>query len=183
MLKKIISGAQRGVDRAALDIAILLNFEYGGWCPKGRLDEKGEIPKTYTKLREVVGIFKSEKENYDARTKKNIEDSDATLIIVPHIPLPREIKDGTLLTIQYAQEIAVQDAERPKEPYLILDLSQPTHVNSEKLIKWIKENRISVLNIAGPRESTCPGIYQSSFELLQVALPQCKNSFSLKARL
>lgn len=87
MLRKIVTGGQTGVDRAALDAAMLLNIEYGGWCPKGRLDEKGKIPEKYKYLDEISGEFKSENENYAARTKKNIEDSDGTLIIVPVKPL------------------------------------------------------------------------------------------------
>jgi len=31
---KIISGGQTGIDRAALDAAIEMGVEYGGWCPK-----------------------------------------------------------------------------------------------------------------------------------------------------
>jgi hypothetical protein len=37
MIKKIITGGQTGVDRAALDVAINVNISYGGWCPKGRI--------------------------------------------------------------------------------------------------------------------------------------------------
>ena len=32
---KIISGGQTGIDRAALDAAIEMGVDYGGWCPKG----------------------------------------------------------------------------------------------------------------------------------------------------
>ncbi len=45
--KKIISGGQTGVDRGALDAAIALDFEHGGWCPLGRLAEDGQIPDRY----------------------------------------------------------------------------------------------------------------------------------------
>ena len=174
MLRKIVTGAQTGVDRAALDAAMLLEFEYGGWCPKGRLDEKGTIPEKYKNLKEVSGEFKADKENYDARTKKNIEDSDATLIFAPQIPLPEKIKDGTLLTIEYAK--------KQLKPYLIVDLSKPIRTNSELIAAWVKENRVSTLNIGGPRESTCSGIYHATLGLLEITLPQCKNCFSLRTR-
>lgn len=175
MFHKIVTGGQTGVDRAALDAATLLDFEYGGWCPKGRLDEKGKIPEKYNNLKEVSGDFKTDKENYDSRTKKNIEDSDGTLIFVPKIPLPKQIQDGTILTIK--------DAERQKKPYLIVNLSKPIVANSEIIVNWIKENKVSILNIGGPRESTCPGIYQSCLSLLEVTLPKFKNNFSLKPKL
>jgi hypothetical protein len=175
MLQKIVTGAQTGVDRAALDAAMLLDFEYGGWCPKGRLDEKGMIPEKYKNLKEVSGEFKADKENYDARTKKNIEDSDATLILAPEIPLPEKVKDGTLLTIEYAK--------KQLKPYLIVDLSKPLHTNSELVAAWVKENSVNTLNIGGPRESTCPGIYQTTLGLLEITLPKCKNFFFFRARL
>ena len=45
MVKRIISGGQTGVDRAALDVALEHNFPCGGWCPKGRRAEDGPIPE------------------------------------------------------------------------------------------------------------------------------------------
>lgn len=172
MLQKIVTGGQTGVDRAALDAAMLLGIEYGGWCPKGRLDEKGGIPGKYKELKEVLSEFANSKENYDTRTKMNIKDSDATLVLVPSMPLPKEIQDGTILTIN--------DAKKQNKPYLIIDLSKLIQSNVDLIVDWVKENGIGILNVGGPRESTCPGIYQSSLKLLEVALPQCQ--YSLRNR-
>ena len=44
---KILSGAQTGADRAALDWAIFRDIPHGGWCPKGRKAEDGKIPPHY----------------------------------------------------------------------------------------------------------------------------------------
>ena len=38
-VRKIVSGGQTGVDRAALDFAIEAGLEHGGFCPKGRRAE------------------------------------------------------------------------------------------------------------------------------------------------
>lgn len=156
MLEKIISGGQTGVDRAALDVAINNNITVGGWCPQGRIDELGKIPEKYNQLKEISGLFPNDKENYDARTKKNITDSDGTLIIVPELPLPSTIKDGTLLTIE--------EAARQQKPYVLISLSED---NIGKCLEWLKENEIRTLNIAGPRESTCPGIYEACSSFLE----------------
>ena len=48
-LTKIISGAQTGADRAALDWAIFRDVPHGGWCPKGRKAEDGVINRWKTK--------------------------------------------------------------------------------------------------------------------------------------
>src|SRR5213080_3040594 len=47
MIKKIISGGQTGVDRAALDVALELGIACGGWCPKGRKAKDGPIALRY----------------------------------------------------------------------------------------------------------------------------------------
>ncbi len=160
----IISGGQTGVDLAALDAAIKYGIPHGGWCPKGRIQEKGGvIPKKY-KLTEISGDFATEKENYDARTKKNIEDSDGTLILIPKIPLSSQIKDGTLLTIKEAESKAqLQHKAMP----LLIDLSKSPAENLEAIITWIEKEKIKTLNIAGPRETTCPGIYQMTIQFLK----------------
>lgn len=155
-LKKIVSGGQTGVDRAALDAAIRLDIEYGGWCPKGRLDEKGIIPSEYSCLTEIEGTFTSDQDNFNARTIKNIIDSDGTIIIVPSWPLPENIKDGTILTIG---EISRQDI-----PYYILNIE---NYDLNDCINWIRESGIEVLNVAGPRESNSLGIYSISESLLE----------------
>lgn len=50
MLEKIISGGQAGVDLAALDAAMALGIPYGGYCPKGRINENGKIPENINYL-------------------------------------------------------------------------------------------------------------------------------------
>jgi hypothetical protein len=42
----ILSGAQTGADRAALDWAIFHDIPHGGWCPKGRKAEVAKAPRS-----------------------------------------------------------------------------------------------------------------------------------------
>jgi hypothetical protein len=153
MIEKIVTGGQTGVDQASLKIASDEGIEIGGWCPKGGLDEKGNcILDKYSSLKET------ETSDPNERTKLNIEDSDGTLIIVPCIPLPEKIKDGTLLTIEHAK--------KQKKPNLIISLAEKKDA-VDTIHNWMQENDIKILNIAGPRESNAPGIHDEACELFQ----------------
>ena len=73
MLRKIISGGQTGADRAGLDFAIHAGPEHGGYVPRGRKAEDGRIDDRYN-------LFERSTSSYPARTRRNIEESDGTVI-------------------------------------------------------------------------------------------------------
>ncbi|MBN1394233.1 MAG: putative molybdenum carrier protein [Pirellulales bacterium] len=141
---KIISGGQTGVDRAALDAAVELGLPHGGWCPLGRAAEDGRIPDRY-ELRET------DSPEYPARTERNVIEADATLIL-HRGPL----SGGTELTVRLA--------ERHNRPHLVVDLDGA--IDSAEVRHWLEETGVSILNVAGPRESQSPGIYESAREFL-----------------
>ncbi len=144
---RIVSGGQTGVDRAALDVALLLDFEIGGWCPRGRRAEDGPISQNYP-LAETTSAA------YSQRTEANVRDSDATLILSRG-----RLSGGTALT---------RDTARThKKPLLVLDLRTAT---PDDAVIWIKRQAISVLNVAGPRESAAPGIYEEASGYLRRVL-------------
>ena len=143
-LKKIISGGQTGVDRAALDAAISLAIQHGGWCPLGRLAEDGRIPDHYL-------LEETDSPEYPVRTERNVVQSDATLILYRS-----QLGGGTLLTLRLAEE--------HKKPYLAVDLEWP--LSFAEIRRWLKTNRVEVLNVAGPRESQSPGIGEMSREFI-----------------
>lgn len=164
MIEKIVSGGQTGVDQAGLLIATEMGIEVGGWCPKGGLDENG------TSMLNVYPLKEATTTNPDERTKLNIRDSDGTLIIVPCIPLPDKIKDGTRLTIEHAIEL--------KKPHLIIELDKKDDA-ANTVNEWVKENNIHVLNIAGPRESNSPGINKESCEIFREIFASLKCEFNM----
>jgi len=145
LITKIISGGQTGVDQAALDAAIALGIKHGGWCPKNRLNEKGRIPKFYN-LKETSSTL------YQQRTSLNIKQADSTLII---------IKDGKW---GKGTELTKDLCEIYSKKYLIID--KFNRANQIKFINWINETNPNVLNIAGNRESTSPGIYNETVKFL-----------------
>lgn len=144
-LKRIVSGGQTGVDRAALDVAIELEIPHGGWCPKGRLAEDGPIPACYQ-------LVETDQPEYSVRTERNVLDSDGTLIFYKE-----RLQRGTLLTNRLAKMHG--------KPHLRVRLDHPVSILS--IQKWIRQSRIESLNVAGPRESSQPGIHTTVVKLLR----------------
>jgi hypothetical protein len=87
MLRKIISGGQTGADRAGLDFAIEKGLEHGGYVPRGRKAEDGRID-------DRCNLVELSTSSYPARTRRNIEESDGTVIF----SLERLLSGGTKLT-------------------------------------------------------------------------------------
>ncbi len=143
-VRRIVSGGQTGVDRGALNAAIELGIEHGGWCPQGRLAEDGVIPAQYA-------LTETDSADYPARTEQNVVDSDGTLILHRG-----RLSGGTSLTQQMARKHA--------RPCLTLDLEAVADV--ESIRRWLAENNIRVLNVAGPCERSAPGIAAQTQALL-----------------
>ncbi len=147
---RIVSGGQTGVDRAALEMAIALGIAHGGWCPRGRLAEDGSVPSRYE-------LIENESTEYKVRTAQNVTDSDATLILHE-----RPLSGGTLLTKRVAARLS--------KPHACFRITSESAV---AIGRWLDQVRPEVLNIAGPRESSDPGIQQRATDLLLRAVTRC----------
>jgi hypothetical protein len=148
MVKKIISGGQTGVDRAALDAAIKLMIPHGGWIPQGRLTENGPLPPEY-QLQETSST------SYADRTEKNVLDAEGTLII-SRGPLT----GGS----EYTREMAIKH----NRAWLHIDLEQiPAFQAATAINDWISKKGIQILNVAGPRASKDPKIYRDTLNILE----------------
>jgi hypothetical protein len=147
-LRKIVSGGQTGVDRAALDTAMERGVPVGGWCPKGRRAEDGTISDRYP-LKETPS------EAYEQRTAWNVRDSDGTLIITHGA-----LEGGTGLTME--------EAKRQERPVLHVRTTDPVPV--PMIRAWGEDHDVRVLNVAGPRASEVEGIYDDARVLLEAFL-------------
>lgn len=138
-IAKIISGGQTGVDRAALDFAIEAGIPHGGWCPQGRRAEDGCIDDRYQ-------LTETDSKDYSVRTEKNLLEADGTLIIDYGTP-----SGGTALTVELCL--------KHLKPVHLIDLEDIDKNLREEFWRWIEDNGIHTLNIAGSRESKHP-IYE-----------------------
>ena len=156
---KIISGGQTGVDRAALDVALKHGIACGGWCPAGRLDEFGRIPDRYP-------LSELDHGGFTERTLQNVKDSDGTVIIYPG-----KLGGGTEQTVQFCV--------KRQRPHQLIEASKISAEDAAKLIiNFVRQNRIAVLNVAGPRQSEWPEGHDYAFRALEAFV----NSITSKSR-
>jgi len=134
-LRKVISGGQTGADQAGLCAAHNLGLETGGTAPPKFVTDVGPAPNV---LR-AYGLVEGEPDprTYPKRTRKNVQDSDGT-VLFGDMSSP-----GSRLTIRYCIQL--------NKPYAI-------NPDAEQLARHVRSNNIEVLNVAGNRERTNPGI-------------------------
>lgn len=157
MIRKVISGGQTGVDRAGLDAALNAGIPIGGYCPKGRRAEDGVIPDQYPMIE-----LESPESYY--RTEMNVLESDGTLILNKGT-----LSGGTKLTHDFTVQYG--------KPRLVIQLDAEYFIEPAHVIRWLAGQYISVLNIAGPRESKCiGGIYDEAYSYLDKVFTMLKES-------
>jgi Circularly permutated YpsA SLOG family len=216
-LRKIVSGGQTGVDRGALDAALVAGFSCGGWCPADRAAEDGVIPDRYplthlpvefaagrrprAPVRESGCLFDETKdlaepseklvmddgaeptsdgqrdvirtvrpdeeqsptarqvaEQYRARTLKNVQDSDGTVILYSET-----LSGGTLLT----QKLCM----RERKPFIALDANEMTKLRAaDAVVRFVEEHGIGVLNVAGPRLSGWAKGYGFALQVMGIVI-------------
>ena len=139
LVEKLISGGQTGADRAALDVAIRRGLQHGGWCPRGRKAEDGPIGEEYQ-------LNETPSDDYIQRTECNVRDSDGTVVFT----LSSEVTGGSLSTIEFARKYG--------KPWLHLSKERESRYAS-LFNRFVRDNEIKTLNVAGSRESKEPGIY------------------------
>ena len=188
-IQMLISGGQTGVDRAALDFAMAMKIPCSGWCPAGRRAEDGPIADCYP-------LLEASSELYQQRTRLNVRDSDATLIIADSSP-----SNGTRLTVEYCQkmrkpfhilnseaffdrppklkalsspaiEVPENESHRQKNTD---DLSDTEWFEVAETLNWLHKTKPGILNIAGPRKSESPPTEMLARSLLKMILAPSEN--------
>ena len=146
MLTKIVSGGQTGADQGGLEAGRLLGLETGGWIPKGRLTENGPKPELAK-----YGLKEHVSSSYVPRTYANAHDSDGTIRIAYDFHSAGE-------------QCTLKAIKQCKKPYY--DVNVHAAQEHEKVAQWIIDNNIHVLNVAGNRESKCPGLQEFTVNYL-----------------
>lgn len=139
MITRVISGGQIGADIAGLRAADACGVETGGTAPKGWRTLHGPNPglKNY-------GLVQDGSPYYPPRTRKNVRDSDGTIRFAINFNSPGE--RATLREVVAADKpcFDVQLELVPSDPPVWV-LNPPV----SEARKWVEDNRIRTLNVAG----------------------------------
>ena len=158
---RIISGGQTGVDRAGLVAAMSYSIPIGGWVPKGRMAEDGVVPEDFYDMQECEG-------GYRERTRANVRSGNATLILSDKFPL----SGGTAYTAEIAAEM--------DRPCKVVNLDEDDAVGQVRDWMISLEDSLEgsgriILNVAGPRESVSPGVFEKAKKVLLDVFMQFRN--------
>lgn len=115
-IARIVSGGQTGVDRAALEFGRRVGVPIGGWCPAGGWAE--DLPDPPGLLAEFPELDETRSSHPAQRTRWNVRDSDATLVLVRgEVSSP-----GTAATITFAEDFG--------RPHLVADVEDVVAVRA-----------------------------------------------------
>jgi hypothetical protein len=115
------------------------------------MTEAGRLPDKYV-MQETTSI------SYPERTEMNVADSDGTLI-VSH----GKLAGGSALTLDMAA--------KHRKPCLHIDLNELDESRASEVVSnWVNAREIRILNVAGPRASENPGIYEATRRLLTLVI-------------
>lgn len=149
ILKKVISGGQTGADIGALRAAKDSGIETGGWIPRGFRTERG--PKT--DRGSVYGLVETDTTDYLSRTGFNVRDSDITLWFgFPKSPGGYATKKACKF---FKKEFICTNEMTPRS-----------------LAEFLVKKNVSIINVAGNRESTNPDIEEATYRFLMLVFEE-----------
>lgn len=140
----IISGGQTGADRTALEVARELGLPTGGTAPLGWQTDDGADPALA-----AFGLSESPFRGYRVRTRTNVRNADATVLF------GRTTSPGCQVTIRACRDYAKPYVENP---------------SVDELVQWLVDHHPRVVNVAGNRRRTNPGIVEHVRQVLRPSL-------------
>ena len=158
----ILTGAQTGVDTAAIRAATKLQLPYEGWVPLGYTNEAGPIRAEY-----LANLRETPSQDNAQRTERNIRGSDMVLTILKGSPA--HARGGT----KWAMDVA----EKARKEICFVDLKNELSAEVDKVRRWLTGVKLgkSRCAINGPRESEEPGIEEEAMNFLCWALEDLRS--------
>lgn len=151
MKLQIISGGQTGVDTAALLAAEAHSLPICGYVPKDYTNELGayRIPARFWPFLTLTNTTES-----SLRTELNCTEADGILTLLKGENRYTNVSKGTQHGIDHARSLGKSAAQ-----LCFVDLASTNLVaETEKVVSWIVDTKVTKCAIGGPRESEVPGI-------------------------
>ncbi len=151
LIRKILSGGQSGVEAGAMDLALKMGLECGGWMPRG-YRFTGEPPPVDYRLKETASS------DFKEAVECNARDSNGTLL------LTRGKKSART-------KYAIQMALKHQKQLLHLDLAEyPIFEAGSMISTWISMQFIKVVYVTGSSQDEDEDIYRMTQKALETAL-------------
>jgi hypothetical protein len=151
---KIISGAQDGVDIAALRAAKRAGFETGGTMPFGFQTVSGVKPE----YNAMYGVVQNGTKNYTRRTIDNVQNSDITFLLAAYLNSPgSKCTKGACVN---NGKLCLSAAIGPGQQYDLTDPEKRAEL-LEKVVRRMLDPQYSTFNIAGNRDKALEPIMES----------------------
>lgn len=141
----VISGGQTGVDQAALLAARTAGLPTGGWAPHGWRTQAGSAPWLAD-----FGLREHASSSYGPRTDQNAADASAVLLFGD------ATSPGCRRTASAANRFGRPTHVVPWSPGLPVPDAAATRA-------WLARIRPAVLDVAGNREESAPGILATAY--------------------
>lgn len=150
-IKRIRTGGQSGVDRAAMVFARELDIPLCGWCPKNGWAE--DYPDPPGILLDYPEFTETPSEDPAQRTKWNIRDCNAILTIIPE---GSSKSNGT--------QIGLEEGMRFGKPMCTV-----TGLDDiQEIIRWLNSLPDGIdLCVGGPRANECADAFEIAKAILE----------------
>ena len=158
---EIRSGGQSGADRGAMDAARECGVRVSGWCPAGGWAEDLPSPPGVRAL--FPQMVETPSHDVLQRTEWNIRDSSCCIVL--NTP-QRGASPGT--------DAGYAFYEKYGKPHFAIEIGGIRTIGEQldDVRAWLNalDDDAIVLNVAGPRESEFPGVYEIARSLVTALL-------------
>lgn len=141
MLRKVISGGQVGADVAGLRAARHAGLETGGWIPNGFRTKTGS-----NLALAIYGMEETPEFNYPPRTRLNVLESDGTIRFAYDFASRGERCTANAVLEHKKPLYDVHLSKRASSGLWVCD---GAGARIDMIEKWIRGQKIQVLNVAG----------------------------------
>lgn len=170
-VNRVVSGGQNGADRAALEAAEAMGLETGGWAARDFQTTTGSQSELGSRfgLQPVQGTG-GLSASYVLRSKRNVEDADATVAFRWHGSVGTDKTIGYCRTHKWGNGVGFYTKPGFRPCLVISELCHARFAdNASLLYLFLIEHKVRTLNVCGHREAP-PGCPDYEFQIKRLLM-------------